>query len=312
MKDPYEVLGVDRKTSVEEIRAAYRKLAKQYHPDLHPGDASAEERFKEVGAAYNLLGDAEKRARYDRGEIDAGGAERPERTYWRAYADADRGEGEKYRQFSGGEEGDFAAEDLFADLFGRMGGGARRTVRMPGQDVTYTLHCAFLDAVNGARRRVTLADGKTLDVTIPPGTRDRQTLRLRGQGMPGIGGGPPGDAYVEIHIEPHPFFRRKDEDIHLELPVTLQEAVLGARVRVPTPDGPVTLTVPPHSNTGTTLRLKGKGVPRGKEKSAGRGDEYVTLKVVLPEGPDEELRAFLEKWAPAHDYDVRERAGMAV
>jgi DnaJ-class molecular chaperone len=306
MNSPYDVLGVPSTASQEEIRKAYRALAKKYHPDLHPGDKQAEDRFKEVAAAYDFLSDAETRARFDRGEIDASGAERRERAFYRAYGDGSAGA--NYAPF--GDEGasGFGAEDVFADIFGRFGGGARTQFRMQGADVTYTLRCAFLDAVNGASKRITLPDGKTLDVTIPKGTRDRQTLRLKGQGMPGIGGGPPGDAYIEVHVEPHAFFTRKDDNVHVEVPVTLAEAVLGARIRVPTVDGPVTLTVPPGSNSGSTLRLRGKGVPAA---GGGRGDQYVTLKVVLPDPPDEALTEFLRTWGPAHPYDVRSKEGMA-
>lgn len=305
MKNPYEVLGVTPKATAEEIRKAYRQLAKKYHPDLHPGDKAAEERFKEVSAANDLLSDPEKRARFDRGEIDETGAERRERAFYRSYAEG--GDGPKYWS-SGDQEGAGFGEDLFADLFGGMGrsGGAR--MRMRGADATYSLRCPFLDAVRGARTRITLPDGKALDVTIPAGTHDRQTLRLKGQGMPGIGGGPPGDAFVEIHVEPHAFFRRKDDNIHVEVPVGLAEAVLGGKIQVPTVDGPVTLTVPPNSNTGTTLRLRGKGVPASGGRP--RGDQYVTLKVVLPDAPDDELRAFLEQWSKAHPYDARAKAGM--
>jgi DnaJ-class molecular chaperone len=307
MKNPYDVIGVAPKASQEEIQKAYRALAKKYHPDLHPGDKDAEERFKEVTAAYDLLSDPEKRMRFDKGEIDASGAERRERSFYRAYADGSAGA--KYSPFGESGTSGFAAEDLFTDIFGQFSGGERRQFRMQGADVTYTLRCAFLDAINGASKRITFPDGKTLDVTIPKGTRDRQTLRLKGQGMAGIGGGPPGDAYIEVHVEPHAFFTRKDDNIHVEVPVTLSEAVLGARIRVPTVDGPVSLTVPPESNTGTTLRLRGKGVLSGT--GSGRGDQYVTVKVVLPEAPDKELKEFLEGWGKAHPYDVRKKEGMA-
>jgi len=306
MRDPYDVLGVQRTASQDEIREAYRALAKKHHPDLNPGDKEAEDRFKEVSAAYGLLSDAETRARFDRGEIDASGAERRERSFYRAYADGEGGP--THWRFGDEQPGGFAAEDLFADLFRGHGGAGAGELRMRGADVTFTLRCPFLDAVNGARRRVTLSDGKTLDLTIPKGAHDRQTLRLRGQGMPGIGGGPPGDAFIEIHVEPHAFFQRKDDNIHLELPVTLDEAVLGAKVEVPTIDGRVSLTVPPGSNSGTSLRLRGKGVASADGKR--RGDQYVTLKVVLPDTPDDALKEFLAGWAKDHKYDLRARMGM--
>lgn len=307
MKNPYDILGVVSGATAEEIQAAYRELAKKNHPDLHPDDKKAEERFKEISAAYSLLSDPEKRARFDRGEIDESGAERRERSFYRAYADGS--EGGRYSPFGSDAEGGFSAEDIFAEVFGNFGGGEEGAgFRMRGGDVTYTLRCPFLDAVNGAKKRVVLPDGKSLDVSIPRGTRDRQTLRLKGQGLAGIGGGPPGDAFVEVHIDSHAYFKRKDENIHVSVPVTLSEAVLGGKIRVPTIEGPVELTIPAGANTGTTLRLRGKGV--FSAKNGAHGDQYVTLKVVLPEEPDEELIDFLKSWSPAQSYDVRERAGM--
>ncbi|HET6469282.1 MAG TPA: J domain-containing protein [Geminicoccaceae bacterium] len=300
MRDPYEVLGLARDASQDDIAKAYRRLAKESHPDLHPGDAAAEERFKELSLAREILSDPEKRARYDRGEIDASGAERPQREFYRGYAEGPAGT--RYSQTEVfGDGADLG--DIFADLFG---GGARegRTIRLRGPDVSYTLEVDFLDAARGARRTITTPDGRTLQVTIPVGVRDRQTLRLKGMGGPGIGGGESGDAYIEIHIRPHPVFRRKDGDIHVELPVTPAEAVLGGRVPVPTVTGEVTLTIPPGSNTGTTLRLRGKGIPaRGGEPA---GDQYVRLKVVLPRAPDDELKGFLQEWAAKHAWDPRE------
>ncbi len=307
--DPYEVLGVGRDASEDEIRRAYRRLAKESHPDLHPGDKAAEDRFKRVSAAYDLLSDAEKRARFDRGEIDAAGAERPRRRTYRHYADADAG---PHPYQSAGGFADFAdLGDIFADLFGAAAAergaagtaGAGPRFAMPGADVRYELAVDFLDAVNGATRRVTMPDGRTLDITIPAGVRDGQILRLAGQGMAGIGGGPPGDALIHVQVRPHPLFERRDNEIHLELPVTLAEAVLGGKVRVPTPTGPVTLTVPKGSNTGRTLRLRGKGVPDPRTKR--RGDMYVRLKVVLPEETDPELENFVQAWAAKHPYDPR-------
>ena len=301
MRDPYQILGVARDADQDTIKKAFRKLAKKLHPDLNPGNKKVEQEFKEVNAAYDLRSDPQKRARFDRGEIDASGAERPERSFYRAYAEG--GGNAKYRE---AEFGEFSAEDILSELFGR-GRRNRQPPRMRGEDVTYTLAVSFVDAANGAKKRVTLADGKTLDVTIPPGTEHGQTLRLKGQGMPGVGGGPAGDAYVEIQVEPHAFFTRKDSNVHLEVPVTLPEAVLGATLTVPTVDGKVSIKVPPGSNTGTTLRLKGRGIV--DRKSGQRGDQYVTLKVVLPERPDPELAEFLERWSATHGYDPRAKLG---
>ena len=288
--DPYEILGVKRDASQEEIQKAYRTLAKKLHPDLNPGNKQAEEQFKAVAAAYDLIGDAERRARFDRGEIDASGAERPQRRYYRDFADASPG-AHPYQSDAG--FADFAAEDLFGGLFGERD---RTTVRMRGQDLNYRLALEFLEAVNGSVRQVVLPDGSELKVTIPAGTRDGQILRLRGKGRPGIGGAPSGDALIEIEVRPHPLFTRKGDDIHVELPISLKEAVLGGKIDVPTPTGTVSMTLPKWSNTGSVLRLKGKGVAR---KDAGRGDEYVSLKVVMPARPDPELEKLLAQWRPA-------------
>jgi DnaJ-class molecular chaperone len=294
--DPYKTLGVKKDASREDIRKAYRKLAKKLHPDLNPGNKKAEEQFKETTAAYDLLSDADKRARFDRGEIDASGQERPRQRYYRDFAE-DAG-ANPYASDAG--FADFgSAEDIFS-IFGREG---RANFHMRGQDVQYRLPLDFLDAVNGAKRQLSLPDGSTLDVTIPPGVRDGQILRLRGKGRPGIGGGPPGDALIEIEVRPHPLFTRKGDDIHVELPISLSDAVLGGKITVPTPAGPVTMTVPKWSNTGTVLRLKGKGVPR---PNGTRGDEYVTLKVVLPEKPDPELEKVVSQWRSAKTQSPRQ------
>lgn len=296
MKDPYESLGVARTASQDEIRKAYRRLAKKLHPDLNPGNKESEERFKEVSGAQDLLSDPDKRQRFDSGEIDASGAERPRQRFYKDFA-AEAPAGHPYENRSG--FADFAdADDIFAELFRRQ---AEESRRAPGADLRYRLSIEFLDAVNGATKRLTLPDGGTLDVTIPPGIEAGQTLRLRGKGAPSPGEGGPGDALVEITINPHRFFSRHGDDIHVELPITLTEAVLGARVRAPTPTGAVTLTVPKASNTGAVLRLKGKGVAR----AGGHGDELVTLKVMLPSEPDPELEAFLASWKPKADYDPR-------
>jgi len=288
--DPYQVLGVDKGISQDDLQKAYRKLAKKLHPDLNPGNKASEERFKEVTAAYDLLADPDKRARFDRGEIDASGAERPQHRFYRDFAD--RGERHSYSSDAG--FADFAdTDDILSQIFGseRRGG-----MRMRGHDVHYRLALDFLDAINGAKRQVTLPDGSALEVTIPPGTRDGQVLRLRGKGRPGVGGGPPGDALIEVEVSPHPVFSRKGNDILVDLPISLREAVLGAKVTVPTPTGAVTMTVPKWANSGRVLRLKGKGVPG---PDGGHGDELVTLKVMLPDKPDPELEKFVAGWRPA-------------
>jgi DnaJ-class molecular chaperone len=298
MPTPYEVLGVAPSASADEIKKAYRKLAKKLHPDLNPGNKRVEQQFKEVSAAYDLLSDPAKRARYDRGEIDASGAERPDRAFYRRYAEGR--EGAKYQDF--GLDEDSFVDDLFANLF-RQQRPRERAMHLRGADVTYVAEVDFVEAAVGAKKRLSLTDGKTLDVTIPPGTEDGQTLRLRGQGMPGIGGGSPGDAYIEIKIAPHPLFTRKGNDVHIELPITLPEAVLGATITAPTIDGPVSLKVPPDSNTGSVLRLRGKGI--ADRASGARGDQYVRLKVVLPDRADDELKDFIDKWSARHPYSVR-------
>jgi DnaJ-class molecular chaperone len=295
MRDPYQVLGVAKTASADEIKKKYRQLAKKLHPDLNPGNAEAAAKFKDISAAYDLLSDPQKRARFDSGEIDASGAERPERRYYRAYAESP--EGAKYGSASD-------ADDRFSELCGRARGGREFKVR--GTDVSYVLPVDFIEAAAGAKKRVTMADGTVLDVNIPAGTEDRQTLRLKGQGQPGFGGADPGDAYIEVHIQPHAYFTRKDSDVHLELPVSLGEAVLGGRITVPTIDGDVAMTIPKGANTGTTLRLKGRGIL--DRKSRQRGDQYVKLKVVLPDGADPELTRFVESWSKRDD-DVRARLG---
>jgi DnaJ-class molecular chaperone len=286
--DPYTVLGVKKTASQDDIQKAYRRLAKKLHPDLNPGNKQAEEQFKDVSAAYDLLGDVAKRARYDRGEIDATGAERPQHRFYRDFADS----GSQYTSDAG--FADFPADDILSQIFGREGRG---NIRMRGSDVHYRLDLDFLDAINGGKRQITLPDGSVLDVNIPAGTHDGRVLRLRGKGRPGIGGGPSGDALVEIEVRPHRIFTRKGDDIHVDLPISLSEAVLGGKVKVPTPTGSVTMTVPKWSNTGTVLRLKGKGVPR---VDGSKGDEFVALKVMLPEKPDPELEKFVAQWRGAY------------
>ncbi|AKI00232.1 DnaJ-like protein [Hoeflea sp. IMCC20628] len=303
MKNPYETLGVKPKATDHEIREAFKKLAKKYHPDLHPDDKTAETKFKEISGAYDLLKDKDKRRKFDAGEIDASGAEKQQQ-YYRDYAGAGAS-GSHARQdgFAGNEGLDEFFAQAFGGRAGGMGGGGRANMKARGQDVSYTLRVSFMDAATGAVNTLQLPDGKTLKVTIPEGAEDRQTLRLKGQGGPGYGGGPAGDAYIELHIQPDAHFVRKDDNIHLDVPVTLKEAVLGAKIEVPTLSGPVSLTVPKGSNTGTKLRLKDRGIRN--RKTGQKGHLYVTLKVMLPQADEPELAAFLESWTPGHAQNPR-------
>jgi DnaJ-class molecular chaperone len=299
MEDPYTVLGVTRDANEDTIRKAYRKLAKKHHPDLNAGKPDALERFKAINAANDILSDPEKRGRFDRGEIDAGGNERaPQHPFG---AGRSRG-GSGGFQGGGAGAGRISPDDLDElfgqafSTFGRRGTGGAGG-RMRGADVTYTLAIDFLDAANGVKRRLTLPEGKTLDVTIPPGISDGHVMRLKGQGAPGVGGGAAGDALVEVSVTPHPFFRRDGDDVLLDLPVTLQEAVLGTTVEVPTVRGKVRLTIPPGSGTGTKLRLRGRGIREG--------NAVVELKLVLPPGEEPALTAFLREWRPAKPFSPR-------
>ena len=297
MKNPYEVLGVGPTASSADIQSAYRKLAKKLHPDLNPGDKTAEDKFKEVAAAYDLLSDAGKRKRFDAGEIDETGAERPQHHYYRDYAHSDGGH--PYTDTSG--FADFMeSEDAFADLLRRT---QRSRANRRGEDLHYTLPISFVDSITGASKRLTLPGGGMLDVTIPPGLVDGKVLRLKGKGAPGAGTGGPGDALIQVEVLADPRFQRDGDDISIELPISLNEAVLGGKIRVPTPTGDVSMSIPKGSNTGTTLRLRGKGAPR---RGGGHGDEFVTLKIVLPKQHSPELEAFVSNWAAGKDFNPRE------
>jgi DnaJ-class molecular chaperone len=252
--------------------------------------------LKRATAAFNLLSDPVMKSRFDRGDIDADGNERAAfssrpRQSQRAHAGAGAGAG---GAGASGAQDPFDLGDIFSDLFGPGFGGGRSYTRMRGRDIRFTLEIDFLDAINGAKRRVSLAEGRTLEVGIPAGVESGQVLRLKNQGGAGIQGGPSGDALVELTVRPHAFFRREGHDIHMDLNISLTEAVEGAKVQAPTPSGAVTLTIPAGSNTGKTLRLKGKGV-------GGQGDQFVRLQVVLPEATDDELKKFVKKW-PKRDY----------
>lgn len=303
MKDPYLVLGVARAASDDEIKKVYRQLARELHPDLNPGDRRAEERFKEISAAYDFLSDPQKRAQFDSGEIDASGAaRRRSSSSWRAQS----GGGGGRHGRAGGPFGD-NVDDILAELMRRKEKGrAQAAGGGRGADIRHSLTVSFVEAAAGATKRVTMLSGRTVEVRIPPGSTDGQTLRLKGQGHDHGGGGETGDAFIDLKVEDHPFFTRRDLDILLDLPISVPEAVLGGKVTAPTIDGKVALTVPPGSNTGAVLRLKGKGIAGTGGKT---GDQLVTLKVVLPEG-DAEFRKLVEKWGPRHAYDPRVKAGM--
>jgi len=320
MRNPYEVLGVSRTASDAEIKKAFRRLAKQHHPDRNADDPQAKERFAEVNTAYEILSDKEKRGQFDRGEIDAEG--KPRAAGFEGFGfrpGAGTGQGRTWRYTSGGAEETFGAEDILKEFFGGtftrrtasgpgMGAearGPRQTVGEPprrGEDVTATARIPLADLVAGAKARVSLPTGRTLDVSIPTGVEPGQQIRLKGQGMPGAGGGTPGDALVTIQFEPHPLFRVDDTNLRLDLPVSLDEAVLGAKVRVPTLDGAVELSIPAGTSGARALRVRGKGLPT---KLGGRGDLFVTPRIVLPEEADAGLTQLMQRWREMKPYSPR-------
>lgn len=306
MADPYSTLGVSRSASEKDIKSAYRKLAKELHPDTNKNNPKAAERFSEVTRAYDLLSDKDKRARFDRGEIDADG--NPSGPFGGGFGGGGFGGHQGGFRHDGGFEGGFGGGgpdigDIFEGLFGGrggmggmggggggFGGGARRGPPPKGANVSYRLQVSFVDAATRANQRITLSDGKTIDLKLPAGLESGQQMRLGGKGEPGPGGN--GDAIVTIEIGSHPFYKRDGDNIRLDLPISLSEAVNGAKVKVPTVDGAVMLTVAPGSSSGRTLRLKGKGFTR---KDGSRGDQLVTLQIEIP-AEDLDLKARLEGW----------------
>ena len=296
--DPYAALGLTKSATAADIKKAYRKLVRTSHPDLHPDDAGAEARFKAVTAAHDLLKDADTRARFDAGEIDASGAERAPRTYYRDHAGAP---GQRFGQRSGfGDFGD--PSDIFAHILRQRSRGGEPDFAQPGPDLRYSLEVSFLDVVLGAKTRITLPDGGNLEVQIPKGMQDGQTLRLRGRGGAGYDGGPAGDALVTIQAQPHPVFRRDGDDILITLPITIDEAILGGKVTAPTIDGPVSVTIPKGASSGRVLRLRGRGVTRASSRS---GDALVELKIVAPSAIDAGLSDFMLEWRKTHVQDPR-------
>jgi DnaJ-class molecular chaperone len=326
MRDPYEVLGVNRKASADEIKSAYRRLAKKLHPDANKNDPKAASRFAELNAAHEIIGDEDKRKAFDRGEIDAEGKPR-----FQGFEGFGAGAGPRggfggggdsnFESFSfgpegftrsargrGGAGGGFGGfEDILRDAFGRAGGGRRggraqfeaEDFGAPGADVHAEVSVTLPEAARGVTRRLRLPSGKDLDVKIPAGILSGQQVRLRGQGMAGQGG--TGDVLITVHILPHPFFTLDGNDIKIDLPVTLYEAVLGGKVRAPTLEGHVELTIPPWTNSGRTFRLRGKGFPM----KGGHGDLLATVRIMLPEGGDAEAEALMKKWRSEKPFDPR-------
>lgn len=306
-RDPYEVLGVSKNASAADIKKAFRSLAKQYHPDAHGNDPAKAKRFQEINTANEVIGDKEKRAQYDRGEIDGAGQPRGFDPRAQGFGGFQAG---GFEGFPGGfdfrttKSGSFNAEEIFSDILGGFGVGAgRRSSRRPtptkGEDIRLAATITLEEAVSGGTRRLKVAGGKQLEVRIPAAVRDGQQIRLRGKGGQGTHGGPPGDVLITINLAPHPVFTRDGQNLRLELAISLKEAILGGNVEVPTLSTPVSLTIPPHSNSGQVLRLKGKGLPGGGDKPA--GDLYVRLSVSLPDTPDAKLDDFVRSWECNHN-----------
>src|SRR6478752_8664791 len=320
MRDPYEVLGVPRSASAAAIKSAFRKAAKKHHPDSNKGDPKAAERFAELNTANEILGDEDKRKQFDRGEIDGEG--KPRFTGFPGGGAGGRAGGpggfESYTFRSGGAGGGGAGgfEDILNSMFANAGRGARGGAGRASPfefdtggigldlDLSVAMSVSLEEAVRGGEKRVRLPTGKELNVKIPPGVSEGQQIRLRGQGETAQGH-PPGDLLITISIAPHPFFKIEGADLRIDLPVTLYEAVLGGKVRVPTLGNAVELSVPKNTSSGRTFRLKGKGLP----KAGGTGDLFVTIRIMLPDGNDAELEALMEKWRDQHPYNPRSGFG---
>lgn len=300
-RDPYSVLGLTAKASDDEIKKAYRSLAKKLHPDLNPGNKSAEAKFKEINSAYELIGMPEDRAKFDRGEIEQAEAAAAQRDRGPYYHQTQQGGGRYSQQFEGMDE------DIFSSLFGKMGGqgsaGFRGSPDRPGQDVIYQMEIPFRDAVLGTEQEVTLAGGKRLSVKIPAGVSTGAKLRFGGYGLPGTGKGPAGDAFVEISVKASDTFKRIGNDLEMALPISFSEAILGGEVKTPTLDGSVLLKIPSGVSTGARLRIKGKGVPM---PGGARGDQFVLLKIMVPKGVDSDFTRSVEEWSKRETFDPRE------
>ena len=315
MRDPYEVLGVSKTASEAEVKQAFRKLAKKLHPDQNAKDPKAKERFGEINAAYEIVGDKEKRGKFDRGEIGADG--KPRLQGFEGFdgfgqrGGAPPGGGKRFRWSTSGSGDAFSAEDILGDIFGSFGrgtgagtgAGARRTQQPRGEHVTATAAVTLEQLALGEKARVDLPTGRTVEVAIPPGTRPGKIIRLKGQGRANPLGGEAGDALITVEFVSHPRFRVEGDTIRGDLEVSLDQAVLGGKVRVDTLEGPVTMNIPPHSSGGRTLRLKAKGLPK---VAGGRGDLLLTLRIVLPENGDPELDGLMRKWREEGRYSKRD------
>jgi DnaJ-class molecular chaperone len=320
MRDPYEVLGVPRGASAAAIKSAYRKLAKKHHPDSNKNDPKAAARFSEINSANEIIGDEDKRKQFDRGEIDAEGKPR-----FQGFAGggdprgrAGPGGFESYTFRSGGGGPGGMGGGNFEDILNSMFGGAARGARPGGGspfdfetggvgvdlDLSVAMAVSLEEAVKGAEKRVRLPTGKELNVKIPAGVANGQQIRLKGQGETAPGHRP-GDLLITVSIAAHPFFKVEGSDLRLDLPITLYEAVLGGKVRVPTLGSAVELSIPKNTSSGRTFRLKGKGLP----KAGGTGDLLVTAKIILPDGNDSELEQLMQKWRDGHPYNPRNDLG---
>lgn len=310
MRNPYEALDVSPSADAADIKKAFRKLAKQYHPDQNPGDTRAQEKFSEINQAYEIVGDKDKRTQFDRGAIDAEGKEK-----FQGFGGFGGGgpQGARSQGFSsagGAHGGNGGFDDILSDILGGFGGGrAQGGGRRPGaqqrprgEDVNLQARVTLEELVHGGKARVTLPSGKTVNVTIPAGTQSGDQIRLKGQGQASPMGGQAGDAHVTVTIARHALFTPEGANLRLNLPIALYEAVLGGKVKVPTLDGTVSLSIPENSSSGQTLRLKGKGLP---QKSSGRGDLFVTLRIALPDEKDTDLEALMRVWKETKPYNPR-------
>jgi DnaJ-class molecular chaperone len=313
MRDPYQVLGLAKTASAAEIKSTFRKLAKKFHPDQSK-EPKAKDRFAEIGSAYEILGDEKKRAAFDRGEIDAEG--KPRAPQFEGFGAAPRGAGASdFRnfnfdfgpEFSPGRGGGSIDPEILAEMFGGRAPGRGGRGPQRGEDLPAAVTVPLAMAAGGGSVRVTLPTGKSLDVDVPPGIEDGKQIRLRGQGAPGARSGPAGDVIITVHYAPHPLFKVEGRDLRLDFPITLYEAVLGAKVRLPTLDGAVEMAIPAGTSSGRVLRLRGKGLPAAGE--LGQGDLLATLRIALPPGEDEGLRALMREWRDQKPYDPR--SGMA-